>query len=656
MAGFIKFTYQNIVQAVCIVVTVLYCSNMGHAQNSVLTQHNDNLRDGVNATESVLTPATVNANQFGLLFKLGVDDQVYAQPLVDNSVSVNGATHSVVYIATTNNSVYAFDANTGVPYWHVNLGTALKVSDIGFGCTDVLNTTGIMSTPVIDPGNNTIYVVAETYINGTAAHKLHALNLSTGAEQSGSPVQIQASGFSSVDALQRPGLLLVNGNIYFSFASHCDHGSWKGFTFAYSAASLAQVGIFNPSPDDNGAGIWQSGNGDAADSAGYVYWVTGNGTWDGVNNFSESMMRGTPNLGLADWYTPTNPSSLDSGDIDLTSSGPLLLANTSLMIAGGKQGVLNLVNTGNMGHLGGAVQTWSANNSHLHSLVYFNSNLYVWGQADYLKVFHFNGSTFGTTPTYTGPVQAIGHPGGTLSISANGTSSGILWASTNMEGPSSPDAWHSTQPGILYAYSLPSMTQLWTNQQDATRDTCNNYAKFTPPTIANGKVYLASFGTAQTSSGQVCVYGAVSSANLIADGTYVITSVHSGQAIDDPASSKANGTGMTQYTVNNGTNQQWTLHNLGSNVVTLTNVASGELLDVVGNSTANSALVDQWPANGQSNQQWSVISVGGGSYELTSVHSGEALDVDGGGTTVGEKLDQYPYQGNSWQQWKFIAK
>jgi hypothetical protein len=200
------------------------------------------------------------------------------------------------------------------------------------------------------------------------------------------------------------------------------------------------------------------------------------------------------------------------------------------------------------------------------------------------------------------------------------------------------------------------MAALWNSEENATRDDCNNYAKFTDPTISNGKVYLASFGTAQTKSGQLCVYGELATGtDLIPNGTYVITSVHSGQAIDDPSSSTTNGKDMQQYTVNDGTNQRWTVTNLGSNVITLTNLASGQLLDVVAASKANSALVDQWPANGNTNQQWNVISVGGGAYELTSVNSGLALDVSGGGTTVGEAIDQYQYQGNPWQQWIFTS-
>ncbi len=629
--------------------------SISEAQVNITTQHSDNLRDGLNAAETTLTQANVNESQFGRLFKVVVDDQVFAQPLVINSVSIGGGTHSVVYVATANNSVYAFDALNGTRYWRVNLGTAFVVSDAGISCTDTLDSAGIMSTPVIDLAHNTLYVVAKTFVSGSAAHSLHALNLSTGAEQSGSPVQIVAPGFNSAPAVQRTGLLLANGNIYFSFAGHCDQGSYKGITLAYQAGTLAQIGVHNASPSDNGAGIWQGGNGAAADAAGNVYWVTGNGTWDGATNFSETVIKANAILGMLDWHTPTNPASLDNGDTDLTSSGPVLLSGTSLLVTGGKDGVLRLINTSNMGHLGDntAVQKWQANTTHIHSLAYFNSNLYEWGQSGNLKVFKFNGTTFNTTPSYTGSIPALGHPGASLSISANGTSNGILWAATNSQGQGGGlGAWHMTEPGILYAYSLPGMTELWNNQQNTARDDCDNYAKFAAPTVANGLVYLASFGTAQTKSGELCAYGLLAP-TLIPDGNYVITSVHSGQALDDPAFSTVKGTVIKQYPVNNGTNQQWTVHNLGNNVITLTNRASGQSLDVVAGSTANSALVDQYPYNGVAWQQWNVKSVSGGAFELTSVNSGQALDVNGAAVTAGAKIDQYPYHGNSWQQWKF---
>lgn len=656
MVHLVSLARRTAVLSSCVLLMSVFNSIPGRAQVNALTQHFDNNRDGVNTNETVLTPSNVNVNQFGMAFKEAVDDQLYAQPLVLTNVSIGGGTHNVVYLASTNNSVYAFDADTGNEYWHVNLGTAFKVSNGGFTCTDVLDTTGIMSTPVIDTSTGSLYVVAQTYINGTSQHELHKLNLSTGAEQAGSPVTISASGFVSAHSNQRAGLLLANGNIYIAFAGHCDQGYWKGITFAYNAGSLAQVGVFDASPDDNGAAIWQSGNGPAADSSGNVYLITGNGTWDGENNFSETMLKFGPSLNLEDWHTPSNYESLDNGDEDLTASGAILLPGTNLVIGGGKSGVLNLVNTGNMGHLGDktAVQTWQATSSHIHSVNYFNNNLYLWGQKDYLRVYHFNGSTFNTTPAFEGTQQAMGHPGGSLSISANGTSNGILWAATNTAG-GSDGAWHQTEPGILYAYNLSGMEQIWNNQQNAARDGCGNYAKFTAPTIVNGKVYLASFGTSPTQSGQLCVYSEIPTGDLIPNGVYVITSVHSGLALDDPGFSQTHGKDIDQWSVNNGANQQWNVYNLGNNIITLINVASGQALDVAGGSKANSALVDQWPYQGTSWQQWKVTSVGNGAYELTSVNSGLALDVDGGGTRQGESIDQYPYRGNTWQQWKFGA-
>jgi outer membrane protein assembly factor BamB len=627
----------------------------GRAQVSVLTQHNDNSRDGLNSAETVLTPSNVNQNNFGLLFKVQVDDQVYSQPLYVANLSVNGGTHNVIYVATANNSVYAFDADSGTEYWHVNLGAAFTVQDGGFTCTDVLATSGIMSTPVIN-GNN-LYVVAETWSGSGASHHLHSLNIATGADISGSPVTLSASGFDSAHENQRAGLLYANGNIYITFAGHCDQGAWAGYTLAYNASNLAQVGVFNASPNANGAGLWQSGNGPAADSSGNVYLLTGNGTWDGESDFSETFLKMNSTLGLVDWHTPSDYSTLDANDEDLTASGPLLIPGTSLVIGGGKDGVLHLVNTSDMGHLGDstAVQNWQATSSHIHSMNYWNGNLYLWGQADYMRVYSFNGTEFDTTPKYQLSLQAIGHPGGSLSLSANGTSNGILWAATNSAGASDGSgAWHMTEPGILYAYNASNMGLIWSNQQNASRDSCNNYAKFQPPTIANGKVYLASFGTEQTNSGQVCAYGELTG-GTIPNGTYVITSVYSGLALDDPNSSTEDSVDMEQWTVNNATNQQWTVNNLGGNVITLTNGASGQLLDVDAASKSNSALVDQYPANGQTNQQWNVISVGGGAYELTSVNSGLALDVDGGNKNNGELIDQYTYGGNPWQQWKFTS-
>ena len=622
-------------------------------QTNVLTQHNDNNRDGLNATETVLHPSNVNKTQFGMLFKVAVDDQLFAQPLYVSNLSIAGGTHNVVFLATANNSVYALDADSGVQYWHVQLGTAFKVQDVGFNCSDVLASSGIMSTPVINTSTGTLYVVAQTWNGSSAAHQLHALNLATGADKQ-SAITLSAPGFTSKYQLQRAGLLLSGGNIYITFASHCDEFTYAGYTLAYSAANLSQVGVFNDAPSDSASGIWQSGNGPAADSSGSVYLVTGNGTWDGESNWGETFLKLSSTLGLQDWHTP---SDYANGDNDLGASGPLLIPGTSLVIGGGKDGYLNLVKTSAMGHLGDstAVQRWSATSTHIHSLNFWNNNLYLWGQNDYLQVFAFNGTTFNTTPKYKLSIQALDHPGGILSLSANGTTNGILWATTNTSAGDGQGAWHETVPGIMYAYDAANLNLLWTSQQNAGRDSCNNFAKFTAPTIANGKVYLPSFGTASTASGQLCVYGELPTTDLIPNGTYAVVSAYSGTAVDDPASSTKNNTVMQIYTLNSGKNQQWTVNNLGGNIITLTNGASGQLLEVSGGSTANSAYVDQLPANGQTYQQWRVASVGGSYYTLTNVKSGLVLDIDGGVKKNQTDLDQYPYQSNLWQQWSFQA-
>lgn len=631
------------------------------AQTSVLTQHNNNRRDGANTGELVLGHSNVNTAQFGRLFKVSVDDQVFAQPLVANSVTIQGKTRSVVYVATVNNSIYALDAATGVVYWRVNLGTAFTVGEAPVICGDVLAAAGIMSTPVIDATQNTLYVVAKTDISGTIAHTLHALSLSTGAEQANSPVVIQAPGFASKFSLQRTGLLLANGNVYFSFSGHCDQGAYKGMTFAYQTGTLAQVGVHNASPSDNGAGIWQGGNGLAADTAGHVYWVTGNGTWDGALNFSESVLQADANLNLTDWHTPSNYSYWNTVDLDLTTSGAMLISGTNLLVTGGKDGILRVIDTANMGHLGDAtaVQNFPANPTHIHSMSYFDSNLYQWGQNGYLKQIHFNGTKFDITPTFKGTTQALGHPGATLSISANGVSNGILWASTNTQGQGGGlGAWHMTEPGILYAISLPDMTELWNSEANTARDSCDNYAKFVAPTVANGVVYLASFGTAQTKSGQVCAYGLLAPATqpLIPDGTYILTSVNSGQALDVPAHSKVAGTALTQWPVNNGTNQQWVVANLGNNVISLTGVFSKQSVDIKGYSMADGAPIIQYPFHNVAWEKWKVTAVGDTSFELTSMHSSQALDAGGGSKNMGAPVVQNQYTGALWQQWIFTKK
>ncbi len=487
------------------------------SQVNVLTQHNDNARTGANLQETVLTPRNVNGREFGMLFKREVDDQLYTQPLVVTGVNVAGGLHDLVIVTTVNNSVYAFDANDATalkPFWHVNFGTPADLHDANFGCLDINGKMGIIGTPVVDAQKKIIYVVALTRVAGGFLQRLHALDVVTGTDLSMSPVPIVAPAFDPLMQNQRPALALANGKVYVGYASHCDQQPYHGFLFAFDASTLQQRAVFNTSPSGEGASIWQSGQAPAIDEAGNIFVVTGNGTWDGAASWSESFLRLNPDLKLLDWFTPTNHEHLDKVDNDLDSSGATLIPGTQIVVGGGKEGVLYALDAQHLGHLGDehALEHFQATASHLHSLVYWNSAnhgglLYVWGQRDRAKVYAVKDGVVGSTPSMTRPEVNQGHPGAMLSLSANGDHDGILWAAIHATG----DSWHESRPGILHAYDAEDIShELWNSLQIPSRDDCGNYSKMAPPTIANGKVYLASFGANNTGTGQMCVYGLLS--------------------------------------------------------------------------------------------------------------------------------------------------
>ena len=496
------------------------------AQVDVLTQHNNNARTGVNLQETSLTTANVNKTQFGMLFKRVLDDQLYTQPLIVTGIAAGGGTRDLVYVTTVNNSVYAFDANdseASAPVWHVNFGMPANVNSADFGCLDINGQMGIVGTPVIDKARGVIYVVALTKAGpvtepGTGfTQKLHALDLATGADLPQSPVTIQANSFNALMQNQRPALMLANGMVYVGYASHCDKEPYHGFLMAYDANTLAQVSVFNTTPTGSEGSIWQSGQGPAADEQGNVYVVTGNGSWDGVKNFGESFLKLTPDLKLLDWFTPTNHFELDKRDEDLDSSGATLIPGTHMILGGGKEGVLYTLDTRNLGRLGDehALQHFQATVSHLHSIVYWQSAkagnlLYVWGQRDKAKVYRMEGGKLEEAPAMMRDIPNQGHPGAMLSLSANGNKDGILWAAIHATG----DSWHESRPGVLHAYNAKDIRhELWNSLQDPGRDDCGEYSKMAPPTIANGRVYLASFGAENVGTGQFCVYGLLSRAN-----------------------------------------------------------------------------------------------------------------------------------------------
>jgi len=524
------------------------------AQVNVLMNHNDLKRTGWNRNETILTTANVSGGNFGKIFSRNVDAQIYAQPLVVSNVPIYGGLHNIVLVATVNNSLYAFDAddpNASAPYWQVNLTfdsanyCPIKNSDMTWACggnyQDFSGKMGIVGTPVTDSITNTLYVVARSVTKTapkTFVQYLHAIDITTGQEKPGSPVYITASvpgtGDGSVNGImtfnqqnqnQRPGLLLYNHVVYISWASHCDFTPYQGWIIGYDAKSLKQKYVYNTAPNGGLAGIWMSGQPPAVDDDGNLYVSTGNGT-TGENgnpnnpiNRGSSLLKLSPTLILKDFFTPANFNYLNDWDLDYGVDGVLLLPGTHLSLSGSKEGRLFLINNNSMGHttadnsnvlqILNVANSSTSNHRHLHgSPVYFkdeynNEYVYAWSEGALLKQFPFirNKMLFDTVNVKKGnTVLPDGMPGAMLSVSSNGSQhgTGILWANHPIHG----DANQASVPGELQAFDATDVTkELWNSNWNSKRDSIGTFAKFVPPTIANGKVYMATF------SNRLNVYG-----------------------------------------------------------------------------------------------------------------------------------------------------
>jgi hypothetical protein len=506
----------------------------------VLTQHNDIGRTGQNTTETTLSPANVTTANFGKLFTLSVDGQTIAQPLYMSSVNIGGASHRVVFVATEHDSVYAFDADTGAKLWKASMLDAAHGAASGAvpepqsdnGCGDITALGGaaaeygITSTPVIDPSTGTLYLVAKTYEGTYPVQRLHALDITTGNEKFSGPVTISASvagtGSGSSNGTlnfdprwenQRSGLLLVNGNVYAGFGSHCDSSSWHGWILGYNATTLAQTAKFVTTPNGSSSGVWMGGGGLAADiqnGAARLFPVTGNGSYDaktpyGTNNmdYGDDILRlsvsSTGALTVADAFTPYNQSTLSNEDADVGSGGALLLPdqpgnNSHLLAQLGKSGSLYLVNRENLGGYSGStnniVQQVSVSGGLWGLPAYWNGNLYVWPAGGKLSRYPLTNGTLSAQPSETSPQQASGWYGSTPAISSNGTQSGIVWAVD----------W-SQSPQVLYAFDATNVSNLlWSSAQNTTRDSAGSQQKFAVPTVADGNVFVGAVD-------QVMVYG-----------------------------------------------------------------------------------------------------------------------------------------------------
>ena len=479
----------------------------------VLTYHNDIERTGQNLTEQTLTPSNVKTS-FGQLFQDSVDGLVDAQPLIKTQVAIPGqGTHNVLYVVTENDTVYAFDADTSGPaLWHVSvLGTGEAASD-NRGCSQVTPEIGITSTPVIDPTagpNGTIYLVAMSKNTMTGAYfqRIHALDITTGAEEFGGPVTVTATfppgpAFDPKQYKERAGLLLLNGQLITAWASHCDFTPYNGWIMAYNHNTLAQTSVIDVTPNGSEGAIWQSGGGIAADSLGFIYLLDGNGTWDTTVNANGFPTKGDfgngflklsnlSGLQVADFFEPFNTVSESAGDTDLGSGGAMVLpdmtdsTNTTrhLAVGAGKDGNIFLVDRDNMGK-------WnSANNNNAYQPLageldngewsapaYFNNTLYYGGVNAPLQAFTFSQARLVAMPSSSSS-ETYGYPGSTPSISANGTSNAIVWAVQNAGS------------GILHAYDATNLATELYNSSTAPGDSFGEN-KYIVPTIANGKVYV----------------------------------------------------------------------------------------------------------------------------------------------------------------------
>ena len=540
--------------AFCFLIAIWLCALAllpAPAQVSVLTQHNDNSRTGQNLKETVLNTVNVNTSTFGKLFARSVDGNIYAQPLYVANLNIAGGVYNVVFVATAHNTVYAFDAddpgNSG-PLWAVNLGPSVPAQDIcsiapPSECpyTDVVPEIGIIATPVIDPTSNTLYVTANTKDAASSYHwRLHALDLSSGTEKFGGPAEIDAPGFDPFEHLNRPGLLLANGNIYLGFGSVGDYGTWHGWVMSYNATTLQQVAWSETSPNGYGSGIWHTGNGLISDADGNVYAVTSNGTFDvntGGSDYGSAYIKFSgSDLSVLDYFAPSNQSYLNGNNKDLGSGGQLLIPGTSILVGSGKDALLRLVDSSNMGGFNPAqdnnIQEFAASNTPVFGApIYWNSPsfgpvVYLWGQGDTLKAWSFDAqsSTFNPTPvSQSGVLNASGWANtAAISLSANksGAGTGIVWGNMPYSGNSNP----GPVPGILHAMDANNLSnELWNSKQNP-NDDFGNYAKFNPPTVANGKVYLGTF------SNQLIVYGLTSTPDFTFNSSSGAMSVIAGQS------------------------------------------------------------------------------------------------------------------------------
>jgi hypothetical protein len=484
----------------------------------VVTYHNDIARTGQNLNETVLNIANVNSATFGKVRSLPVDGKVDAQPLYLGQLAIGGATHNVLYVATEHGSVYAFDADAGTQLWKVSALAAGEVTSDPRGCDQVTPEIGITATPVIDRSagpHGVIYVVAMSKSGTTYFQRLHALDVTTGAELFSGPKTISATFpgtgdnssngnviFDPAQYKERAALLLLNGVVYTTWASHCDIRPYTGWIMGYNQSTLEQTSVFNLVPNGSAGAIWMSDTGPAADSAGNIYLLDANGDFGTTlnpggfpanGNYGNAFLKISTSGGLAvaDYFEMQNQQQENDSDADLGSGGALVLPDLTddsgivrhLSVGAGKDGHIYVVNRDAMGKFNaGSNNVYQDLSGALGSGIwgmpaYFNGTLYYGAVGDAIKAFKITNAKLSTGPVGQ-TSNTFRYPGTTPSISANGTVNGIVWAVEN------------TTPSVLHAYDASNLHELYNSNQAGSRDQLGAGNKFITPAIANGKVYV----------------------------------------------------------------------------------------------------------------------------------------------------------------------
>ena len=493
----------------------------------VTNYHFDLSRDGLNAQETILTQANVNSTTFGKIGNDPVDGKVDAEPLFLANLTAGGQRRNVLYVATEHGSVYAFDADTSAQIWKTSVIPTGETTSDDHGCSQITSEIGITSTPTIDRKqgpNGTIFVVGMSKDAAGKYHqRLHALDITTGTEVTGSPSEIAATFpgagdnsqngtvvFDPSQYAERAALTIVNGNIYMGFTSHCDVGLYTGWLMAYSETSLQQTQVLNVTPNGHQGSIWMSGNGVAVDSSNNMYLFDANGTFDTTmdangmpskGDFGNAMLKLTGNgqLAVTDYFETFNTTTESTNDVDLGSGGPVLLPDMTdatgkvrhLIVGAGKDKNIFLADRDNLGKFNPAASPMDSNvyqkvlgqlaGLNYTTPAYFNNVVYFASDGDTLKAFPLTNARLATTPSSVS-TATFAHPGSTPAVSANGTQNGIVWAVESA----------LTAPGVLHAYDPTNLQHEFYNSNQAanSRDAFGNGNKFITPLVVNGKVYI----------------------------------------------------------------------------------------------------------------------------------------------------------------------